>query len=261
MPQSYAVALQRFLEKSSERKILEQADRVQPVNNLTHSCKLWNELTFFLNGTAGKLAENLDKLQAKGRVILPPAENMFRALELTPLHQVKIVIIGQDPYPTPGDAHGLAFSYVGKRRLPASLKAILKEVARDLSMPVTQKGDLTFWAQQGVLLLNSALSVEAGKAGSHLKFGWNPLIEEIIRNISNRDNPTVFMLWGNSARKYVANIDKERHLVLETGHPSPLNRLRDFEGCAHFSKANAWLRTKGREPVDWFSTAQETQEI
>jgi len=161
------------------------------------------------------------------------------------------VILGQDPYPTPGDAHGLAFSYVGRRRLPPSLKTILAEMADDLGCPAPVSGDLSHWACQGVLLLNTALTVEAGAAGAHLRLGWSELADQAVAAVSAQRPAAVFLLWGGSARKRAALIDRDKHLVLECGHPSPLNRLSDFRGTRPFSRANAWLAAKGKAPVDW----------
>ena len=211
----------------------------------------WTNLEFFTNGTAERIAEILNEHSCAGKAILPPAENIYNALVRTPKEKTKVVILGQDPYPTPGDAHGLAFSYVGSRRLPASLKVILKEMAADIGGTVPTVGDLSSWADQGVLLLNTALTVESGKAGAHLKLGWQQLTEEIVKTLSNEKTPIVFMLWGSSARKYAEQIDPSKHLILEAGHPSPLNRLRDFEGSRPFSKANEWLAEKGRGVIDW----------
>jgi len=207
----------------------------------------WLTLPFFRDGAAERVAAKVDARVAAGAQVLPAPENIFRALALTPLDRVEVVILGQDPYPTPGDANGLAFSYVGPRRLPASLKVILAEV-EDGSATT---GDLTRWAEQGVLLLNSALTVEAGKAGAHLRLGWSQLTDEAVAAVSARDKPAVFLLWGAQARARAALIDTDRHGVIETGHPSPLNRARDFPGSRPFARANAWLEQRGLRPIDW----------
>ncbi len=207
----------------------------------------WLALPFFGNGGAEAVAARIDARIAAGAQVLPAPENIFAALTLTPLPAVKVVILGQDPYPTPGDANGLAFSYVGARRLPASLKVILAEV--DPAKPV--RGDLTAWARQGVLLLNSALTVEAGKAGAHLRAGWATLADEAVAAVSGGDAPAVFLLWGAQARARAALIDRYRHGVFESGHPSPLNRARDFPGSRPFARANAWLAERGRAPIAW----------
>jgi uracil-DNA glycosylase len=211
----------------------------------------WRELPFFNGGAAERVAARVDEVIETGAQVLPPPDAVFNALLLTPLDRVKAVILGQDPYPTPGDAHGLAFSYQGARRLPASLRTILAEMAEDLGQPMPKSGDLSKWAEQGVLLLNTALTVEAGKSGAHLKFGWSELVDEAVAAVSQKQPAGAFLLWGAPARKRATLIDRSRHLVLEAGHPSPLNRLDDFKGTRPFSRANAWLVEKGLEPVDW----------
>jgi uracil-DNA glycosylase len=211
----------------------------------------WAALPFFTDGGADRVAARVDEAIAAGAQVLPPPEAVFNSLALTPLDQVKVVILGQDPYPTPGDAHGLAFSYRGSRRLPASLRTILAEMADDLGQPMPKTGDLSRWARQGVLLLNTALTVEAGQAGAHLKFGWSALVDQAVSAVSRRQRAVAFLLWGGPARKRAALIDRGKHLVIEAGHPSPLNRLRDFRGTRPFSRANAWLKEKGAEPIEW----------
>jgi uracil-DNA glycosylase len=207
----------------------------------------WLALPFFETGAADAVAAKVDARIAAGAAVLPAPGDVFRALRETPLPEVKAVILGQDPYPTPGDANGLAFSYVGGDRLPASLKVILAEAGS----PREAGGDLTPWARQGVLLLNSALTVEAGKAGAHLRYGWSALTDEAVAAVAARDAPTVFLLWGAQARARAALIDATRHGVFESGHPSPLNRARDFPGSDPFGHANRWLAQRGREPVAW----------
>ncbi|MBM6594908.1 uracil-DNA glycosylase [Microvirga pudoricolor] len=211
----------------------------------------WRDLAFFRDGSAEAVAAKVDGRIAAGANVLPPPPDIFNALLLTPLDTVKAVILGQDPYPTPGDAHGLAFSYRGGRRLPASLRTILAEMAAETGAPMPKTGDLTPWARQGVLLLNTALTVEAGAAGAHLKFGWSALVDQAVQAVSDRRPAVAFLLWGAPARKRAALIDAAKHLVLESGHPSPLNRLNDFRGTRPFTRANAWLDEKGIEPVDW----------
>jgi uracil-DNA glycosylase len=211
----------------------------------------WRALPFFCGGAADRIAAAIDARAAAGAAVLPPAAAVFAALTLTPLERVKVVILGQDPYPTPGDAHGLAFSYRGGRRLPPSLKTILAEMAEDLGCPAPASGDLSHWARQGVLLLNSALTVEAGAAGAHLRLGWSALADEAVAAVSARRPAAVFMLWGGPARKRAVLVDRAKHLVIECGHPSPLNRLNDFRGTRPFSRANAWLEAHGETPIDW----------
>ena len=193
----------------------------------------------------------LKTFSGAGKQVLPAPVNVFNALLLTPIESVKVVILGQDPYPTPGDAHGLAFSYVGRRRLPASLQAILAEMADDLGCERPPAGDLSRWARQGVLLLNTALTTEAGCAGAHLKLGWSTLADQAVAAASATRPAVVFMLWGAPARRRAALIDRSKHLVIESGHPSPLNTRRDFSGTRPFSRANVWLSERGLEPVDW----------
>ncbi len=211
----------------------------------------WLDLPFFRDGSAERVAGKVDAVIAAGGQVLPPPETVFTSMTLTPLDRVKVVILGQDPYPTPGDSHGLAFSYRGARRLPASLRTILAEMAADLDAPMPKSGDLTKWARQGVLLINTALTVEAGQSGAHMKFGWSDLVDQAIAAISARQPAVVFLLWGGPARKRANLVDRAKHLVIEAGHPSPLNRLNDFKGTRPFSRANAWLAEKGLEPIDW----------
>jgi uracil-DNA glycosylase len=214
----------------------------------------WTSLPFFSEGHAHAIAERLDAMRDKGVEVLPPPPQIFNALGETPLERVKVVILGQDPYPTPGDAHGLAFSYAGTRRLPASLKAILREVAEDMGGAAPAGGDLTPWAREGVLLLNAALTTEAGRSGAHLKLGWERLTGEVIERVSQERPAVAFMLWGAAACRWADRIDREKHLVLTCGHPSPLNRNRDFRGSRHFAKTNAWLCNRQQRPVRWLNS-------
>ncbi|WP_114946443.1 uracil-DNA glycosylase [Microvirga calopogonii] len=211
----------------------------------------WLTLPFFQDGSAETIAAKVDAVIAGGAQVLPPPEAVFTSISLTPLDKVKVVVLGQDPYPTPGDSHGLAFSYRGSRRIPASLRTILAEMAEDLGMPMPKSGDLSKWAKQGVLLINTALTVEAGQSGAHMKFGWSALVDQAIAAVSERQPAVVFLLWGAPARKRAALVDRAKHLVIEAGHPSPLNRLNDFRGTRPFSRTNAWLAEKGLERVDW----------
>ncbi len=211
----------------------------------------WRRLPFFEGGEADRVAARVDGRIAAGAQVLPSPGDAFNALTLTPLERVKAVILGQDPYPTPGDAHGLAFSYVGPRRLPASLKVVFAELAEDLGIEKPTRGDLTPWARQGVLLLNTALTVEAGAAGAHLKFGWSALADQAIRAVSDERPAVAFLLWGGPARKRAALVDGGKHRVIEAGHPSPLNRLGDFRGSRVFSRANAFLEERGAGAIDW----------
>ncbi|MGJ3265562.1 MAG: uracil-DNA glycosylase [Salinarimonas sp.] len=211
----------------------------------------WTALPFFRDGAAERVAEAIDARLAAGAALVPPPADVFAALTLTPLSRVRVVILGQDPYPTKGDAHGLAFSYVGARRLPPSLKTILAECAAAGASVAPGCGDLSGWARQGVLLLNTALTAEAGRAGAHLKLGWARLADDAVAAVSAQRPRAVFLLWGEKARARAALVDRDKHLVLEAGHPSPLNRHRDFAGCGHFAEANAWLAAQGMGTVDW----------
>jgi uracil-DNA glycosylase len=189
-----------------------------------------------------------------GKTIFPAHEHIFAALNSTPFPQVKVVILGQDPYPTPGHAHGLSFSVPAGVTPPRSLRNIFKEVGDDLGVPVSGDGCLLRWAQQGVLLLNAVLTVEAGLAGSHQGKGWEVFTDHIIRTLSARREHLVFLLWGNDARRKGRLIDRDRHLVLESAHPSPLSAPRGFFGNHHFSKANAWLGSHQLGSIDWIGS-------
>ncbi len=211
----------------------------------------WDALPFFASGQAEHVCARLDARVSAGAHVLPPPDAMLRALALTSLSDVKVVILGQDPYPTPGDAHGLAFSYAGTARLPASLKNIYKELAADLGQPPLTSGDLSDWARQGVLLLNTALSVEAGAAGAHLRLGWDALTDEAVAAVSRGRTAAVFILWGAKAIARRRLVDESRHLVIASAHPSPLSARTGFFGSRPFSRVNAWLEAKGEAPMRW----------
>jgi uracil-DNA glycosylase len=210
----------------------------------------WCRLPFF-GAEADRIATELDRLCAEGVALAPPPAMVFRALELTPPDQVKAVILGQDPYPKAGDAHGLAFSYVGPKAVPASLRVIFRELCNDIGCPTPRNGDLTDWARQGVLLLNAALTTETGRSGAHMRLGWSALVDQVVATVSAERPAVAFLLWGANARSRAPLIDDAKHLVVESGHPSPLNRARDFPGSRPFSRANQWLASRGVEPVDW----------
>ncbi len=210
----------------------------------------WSELAFVRDGRAAALARRLDAMAEDGAAILPAAQDVFTAFRLTPLQSVRVVILGQDPYPTPGDAHGLSFSVARGLPLPRSLANIFKEMRSDLG-GAPAHGNLAGWARQGVLLLNNVLTVEAGQAGSHRRLGWQPLTDEAIRAVSDRAEPSVFMLWGTDAQAKRDLIDPDRHLLIERAHPSPLSARRGFFGSRPFSRANAFLGERGRGAVDW----------
>ena len=189
----------------------------------------------------------------KGKIIYPSDADTFRALELTPLEKVRVVILGQDPYHGENQAQGLAFSVPADQKLPPSLRNIFKELANDLGHGPPQKGDLTSWAKQGVLLLNTALTVEAGKAGSHHGKGWELFTDSILSLISEQRKNVVFVLWGAPAQKKTQLIDESRHLILTAPHPSPLSSYRGFFGSKPFSKINTYLQSQGLSPIDWLS--------
>ena len=183
--------------------------------------------------------------------IYPPHDQVFRALELTPLRAVCVVFIGQDPYHGPGQAHGLAFSVRPGVSKPPSLRNLLKELHDDIGVPVPEAGDLTPWARRGVLLLNAVLTVREGEPGSHRGHGWEDFTDAVIGAVSDRPEPAVFLLLGNRAQEKAAGVDRDRHAVIEAPHPSPLSAWRGFFGSRVFSRANDALRDLGREPMDW----------
>ena len=188
--------------------------------------------------------------KAAGQTIYPPGSQIFRAFDLTPLDELKVVILGQDPYHGPGQAHGLSFSVSAGVPAPPSLKNIFKEIESDLGVKMSGYPDLEKWARQGVLLLNAVLTVRAGMAASHSKIGWEEFTDAVIRYISDNCEGVVFLLWGNFARSKSALIDRSRHHVLEAAHPSPLARGAFF-GCRHFSQTNTLLSAQGKAPIDW----------
>jgi uracil-DNA glycosylase len=193
--------------------------------------------------------------KAAGARIFPPGSHWFRALDLTPPDKVRVVILGQDPYHGPGQAHGLCFSVRPGVPVPPSLVNIYKELQRDLGIALPRHGFLESWARQGVLLLNAVLTVEMGDAGSHQGKGWERFTDAVIARVNALEHPVVFLLWGSHAQKKAAGVDSVdrggRHLVLKAPHPSPLSAHRGFLGCGHFSQANAFLEGQGLEPIDW----------
>jgi uracil-DNA glycosylase len=206
------------------------------------------------NPKSRDLEEFLKAEEAAGKRIYPPEGARLRALELTPLDQVKVVILGQDPYHGPGEAHGLAFSVQDGVRVPPSLANIYKEIEADLGLPRATRGNLTCWAQQGVLLLNAVLTVEDGRPASHQGKGWEEITDAVIAAVAAKSAPCVFLLWGSHAQKKaarVAGLTNGHHLVLTAPHPSPLSAHRGFLGCRHFSRANEFLEARGRGAVDW----------
>ena len=184
-------------------------------------------------------------------VCYPPAKLVFNAFDLCPFDRVKVVIIGQDPYHEPGQAHGLSFSVLDGVQFPPSLQNIFKEIHDDLGTPIPTSGNLTRWAEQGVLLLNASLTVRAGQAASHSRHGWEQFTDAAIRALSEQREHLVFILWGNYAIAKQALIDPFKHLILKSVHPSPLSASRGFFGCHHFSQTNNYLIQNGIEPIDW----------
>jgi uracil-DNA glycosylase len=184
-------------------------------------------------------------------VIFPHSSHWFHALETTPLSSVKVVILGQDPYHQPGQAHGLCFSVKPGVSIPPSLLNIYKELKTDLGIEPVRHGYLESWAQQGVLLLNAVLTVEQNQANAHQGKGWEQFTDKVIATINAQRQNVVFMLWGSYAQKKGAVIDTDKHLVLKAPHPSPLSAHRGFLGCQHFSQANDYLQTHGQPPIDW----------
>jgi len=194
----------------------------------------------------------------KGRTVFPRSANWFRALDLTPLDKVRVVILGQDPYHGEGQAHGLCFSVMPGVRPPPSLVNIFKELESDIGLRPSPHGFLEHWACQGVLLLNSVLTVEMGQAASHRDRGWEKFTDAVIRLVNGKPEPVVFMLWGSYAQKKAGFVDTSKHLVLKAPHPSPLSAHSGFFGCRHFSKANAFLEERGLSAIDWALPECET---
>lgn len=189
--------------------------------------------------------------KSAGKTIYPPGKLIFNAFNTTPFNDVKIVILGQDPYHNPGQAHGLSFSVPLGIPAPPSLVNIFKEQRDDLGIPIPNHGNLEKWANQGVLMLNASLTVEVNKPMSHSKIGWHIFTDAVIREISEKRDNIVFMLWGSFAKSKQELINRDKHLVLTAAHPSPLSAHNGFMGCKHFSKANNWLEQKGLTPIDW----------
>ena len=193
----------------------------------------------------------LEQAKQENKSIYPQQAHWFEALKLTPAAKVRVVILGQDPYHGPNQAHGLCFSVQKGQKKPPSLQNIFKELQRDLNITPPPHGDLTGWAQQGVLLLNTILTVEEGQPGAHRKLGWETFTDHLITQLSQHSDSIVFLLWGSYAQSKACFIDTQRHTVLKTTHPSPLSAHRGFLGCGHFSKTNAYLKAKGLSTIDW----------
>ena len=185
-------------------------------------------------------------------VVYPPAEDIFNALHFTPLEKVKVLILGQDPYHNVNQAHGLSFSVLPQQKdIPPSLQNIYKELHDDLGCHIPNNGYLKKWADQGVLMLNTVLTVRAHQANSHQGHGWEQFTDAIIKKVNEQDRPIVYMLWGNPAQRKIPMLDNPKHLILKAPHPSPLSAYRGFFGCRHFSQANSFLEKNGVEPINW----------
>ena len=197
-----------------------------------------------------QIKQFLTEEKSKGKTIFPPGPDIFNAFEKTHFDQVRVVILGQDPYHGPGQAMGLCFSVPKNVAVPASLKNIFKEIHRDVGLPIPDNGDLTPWTKQGVFLLNAIVTVEKNQAGSHSKIGWQLFTDAVIKTLSDHRKGLIFLLWGNYARSKKALIDLSKHTVLEAAHPSPLARDA-FKGCGHFSKVNSILTQQGEKPINW----------
>ena len=223
------------------------AEKINPQINPTWKEALANE---FESDYFSKLKDFLVSEKAK-HLIFPPGKQIFTAFDLTPFPAVKVVLLGQDPYHNVGQAHGLCFSVPNSVAHPKSLINIFQELRNDLGIAVPKSGNLEKWAQQGVLLLNATLTVRAHEAGSHQGKGWETFTDAVIKTLSEKRNGIVFLLWGNYAQAKEALIDKSKHFVLKTVHPSPLSASRGFFGCKHFSKTNEILQQNGEEPIDW----------
>ena len=197
------------------------------------------------------------KQEYSTKVVYPPMQNIFSALKATPYSKVKAVILGQDPYHGPGQAHGLCFSVQKGVKPPPSLQNIYKELQSDLGMPIPQSGYLQSWAEEGVLLLNTTLTVRGGQPLSHKGKGWETFTDAVISALNQKDEPIVFLLWGAPARAKKALLNNPRHCILEAPHPSPLSAYHGFLGCQHFSKCNAFLERNGIAPIRWESILEK----
>jgi uracil-DNA glycosylase len=194
----------------------------------------------------------VERRRQEGVVVYPSAPDMFNAFKLTSFEQTKVVILGQDPYHGPNQAHGLCFSVLGNVKQPPSLVNIFKELESDIEgFQIPSHGNLAAWAEQGVLLLNTVLTVEQGQAHSHANIGWETFTDRVIEQINQHKEGVIFMLWGSHAQKKGARIEQKRHRVLRSVHPSPLSAYRGFFGCKHFSQANQFLESSGRSPINW----------
>jgi uracil-DNA glycosylase len=198
-----------------------------------------------------QIALHIKTEKSQGKIIYPPGSFIFNAFNTTPFDKVKVVILGQDPYHGPGQAHGLCFSVQNGVPPPPSLVNIFKELNDDIGVPIPNHGNLTHWAEQGVFLLNASLTVRAGEPMSHSKIGWAQFTDEVIKKISALKMHAVFILWGKFAQEKKILIDESKHCILKSAHPSPLSAHAGFFGCKHFSKTNAYLMSNGIDPIDW----------
>lgn len=198
-----------------------------------------------------QIALHLKTEKSQGKTIYPPGSLIFNAFNTTPFTNVKVVILGQDPYHGPNQAHGLCFSVQNGVPPPPSLVNIFKELQEDIGINIPNHGNLTHWAEQGVFLLNASLTVRAAEPMSHSKIGWATFTDTVIKKISENEKHVVFLLWGKFAQEKRVLIDESKHLILRAAHPSPLSAHAGFFGCKHFSKTNAWLMSKGIDPIDW----------
>jgi uracil-DNA glycosylase len=221
----------------------------------------WKEIlkTEFNQPYFQQLIHHIKTEKSQKKIIYPPGPYIFNAFDSTPIDKVKVVILGQDPYHGPGQAHGLCFSVQHGVDPPPSLLNIFKELRDDIGIPVPNHGNLSKWAAQGVFLLNASLTVRAGEPMSHSKIGWATFTDAVIKKVSAEREQAVFMLWGKFAQEKRVLIDESKHCILRSVHPSPLSASGGFFGCKHFSKANEWLMSKGIDPVDW-SLADEAAE-
>lgn len=222
-------------------------------STITDGCKSWETiLTGEKNQPYFHTAMNFVKQErAAGKIIYPPQSDIFNALKFTPFDNVKVVIIGQDPYHGPNQAHGLCFSVRPGVAKPPSLKNIFKELHDDLHVPIPKDGCLESWAKQGVLLLNAVLTVEAGKPFSHANIGWEIFTDKIIKTINENKQGIIFLLWGAPAHRKGSIVDPARHHILTAAHPSPFSAHRGFLGCRHFSKTNELLKKMGKQEIEW----------
>lgn len=198
-----------------------------------------------------KILSKLKDAQVSGKTIYPESQNIFNAFKQTPFDQIKVVIMGQDPYHGPNQAHGLCFSVKKGIKKPPSLVNIFKELKRDLGTDIPEHGCLDSWSDQGVLLLNESLTVENGQAGAHQNWGWSTFIQKVLSLINEHADGIIFLLWGSHAQKHSSLIDANKHHILTSSHPSPLSAHRGFLGCGHFSKTNELLNKQGKPEINW----------